>query len=211
VITPYGKTDPIPIKRGTLQGDGLSPFLFILYLEPLLRWLNVGARGYHPGSLKHMDPITHVSNTAYADDLSLYTGGHSDMINQTDKVSTSCTWAGLTISQPKTLATAALYHRAPAHPFDHQLTGRLLANIRIGKTRSRLTTPNNPTNSWGVVYHGPQLEKATTRYRTEPPDHGGPPGQMLPLPSPKAKDHANLPQSQSQVRLSPHVLLSPRH
>jgi hypothetical protein len=122
VITPYGKTDPIPIKRGTLQGDGLSPFLFILYLEPLLRWLNVGARGYHPGSLKHMDPITHVSNTAYADDLSLYTGGHSDMINQTDKVSTYCTWAGLTISQPKTLATAALYHRAPAHPFDHQLT-----------------------------------------------------------------------------------------
>jgi hypothetical protein len=72
VITPYGKTDPIPIKRGTLQGDGLSPFLFILYLEPLLRWLNVGARGYHPGSLKTQNPITHFSNTAYADDLSLY-------------------------------------------------------------------------------------------------------------------------------------------
>jgi hypothetical protein len=53
------------------------------------------------------------------------------MINRTDKVSTYCTWAGLTISQPKTLATAALYHRAPANPFDHQLTSRLLANIRM--------------------------------------------------------------------------------
>jgi hypothetical protein len=93
VITPYGKTNPIPIKRGTLQGDGLSPFLFILYVEPLLRWLNVGARGYLPGTLKTLPHSPNISNTAYADDLSLYTGGHSDMINQTEKVSTYCTWA----------------------------------------------------------------------------------------------------------------------
>jgi hypothetical protein len=88
VITPYGPTAPIPIRRGTLQGDGLSPFLFILYMEPLLRWLNVGARGYHPGTLKSSPNSPHLSNTAYADDLSLYTGSHSAMITQTDKVST---------------------------------------------------------------------------------------------------------------------------
>src|SRR5690242_13439840 len=45
VQTPYGLTDKIPIERGTIQGDGLSPLLFIIYLEPLLRWLRVGARG----------------------------------------------------------------------------------------------------------------------------------------------------------------------
>ena len=66
-----GSTDPNSVERGTIQGDALSPFRFLLYLEPLLRWLHVGGRGYnhacadshdHSGSLvslKHM----HLSNT----------------------------------------------------------------------------------------------------------------------------------------------------
>ena len=41
-----GSTDPIPVERGTIQGDTLSTFLFLLYLEPLLRWLHVGI-GYN--------------------------------------------------------------------------------------------------------------------------------------------------------------------
>ena len=36
-----GNTDPIPVERGTIQGDTLSPFLFLLYI-PLLQWLLVG-------------------------------------------------------------------------------------------------------------------------------------------------------------------------
>jgi len=41
-----GHTDQIPVQRGTIQGDTLSPFLFLLYMELLLRWLQVGERGY---------------------------------------------------------------------------------------------------------------------------------------------------------------------
>ena len=43
----------IPITRGTIQGDVLSPFLFLIFMEPLLRWLQTGGRGYRYGSLKN--------------------------------------------------------------------------------------------------------------------------------------------------------------
>eukprot|EP00983_Pelagomonas_calceolata_P083474 1156169-Pelagomonas_calceolata.AAC.3 len=39
----------IPVGRGTIQGDTLPPFLFLLCMAPLLRWLYVGGRGYKHG------------------------------------------------------------------------------------------------------------------------------------------------------------------
>ena len=33
----FDKTQPIPIQRGTIQGDTLSLYLSIIFLEPLLR------------------------------------------------------------------------------------------------------------------------------------------------------------------------------
>jgi hypothetical protein len=50
-------TDAIPVDRGSIQGDSLSPFLFLIYIEPLLRWLHVGGQGYMHGCLaqKTMD------------------------------------------------------------------------------------------------------------------------------------------------------------
>jgi hypothetical protein len=38
----FGKTKPIPIQRDTIQEDTLSPYLFLIFLEPLLRWLQRG-------------------------------------------------------------------------------------------------------------------------------------------------------------------------
>ena len=52
-----GSTDPIPVERGTIQGDTLSPFLFLLYLEPLLRWLHV-----EEGIIMHV--LTHMITQA---------------------------------------------------------------------------------------------------------------------------------------------------
>ena len=62
----FGKTQPIPIQRGTIQGDTLSPYLFIIFLEPLLRWLQKGNNGY---SFKTSN--TKINSVAYADDLAV--------------------------------------------------------------------------------------------------------------------------------------------
>ncbi|MFN9945111.1 MAG: reverse transcriptase domain-containing protein, partial [bacterium] len=74
ILTPFGPTDNIPITRGTLQGDTLSPLLFLLYIEPLIRWLHVGGRGYRFGSLdREQNDINHMAAGAYADDLAVTT------------------------------------------------------------------------------------------------------------------------------------------
>ena len=35
----FGKTQKIPTQQGTIQEDTLSLYLFIIFLEPLSRWL----------------------------------------------------------------------------------------------------------------------------------------------------------------------------
>jgi ribonuclease HI len=152
VVTPYGRTAPIRIQRGTLQGDSLSPFLFILYLEPLLRWLSVGARGYQPGALKKKNQMVTFSNGTYADDITLYAEGHSNLSLQAEKVSKYATWGGLIISQTKTIATAALYKRQPKKPLDKELVQRLLGGIEMQGRPIMTHDPKEPYKLLGVWF-----------------------------------------------------------
>ncbi len=67
-VTDYGPTSPISVDRGTLQGDTLSPFLFLIYMEPLLRWLHVGGRGHTFGCVPTgKQNETRCNSLAYAD------------------------------------------------------------------------------------------------------------------------------------------------
>jgi hypothetical protein len=82
-ITPYGFNPSIDINRGTLHGSTLSPFLFTLFLEPLLRLLTVGSRGYRPGApatnVDRTEPTATYPGHGFADDLSLATGSPTNM------------------------------------------------------------------------------------------------------------------------------------
>ena len=72
-MTIHGNTSSIPIKRGTLQGDTLSPFLFTIFIKPLLRWLAVGSRGYHPFYQPHQSTsaIFTYDDHGYTNDVSI--------------------------------------------------------------------------------------------------------------------------------------------
>ena len=83
----FGKTLPIPIQRGTIQGDTLSPYLFI-FLEPLLRWLQQGNNGYTFGTSK-----VKISSAAYADDLAAIANKLETLQTQLNKLDKFCEWA----------------------------------------------------------------------------------------------------------------------
>ena len=81
----FGKTLPIPIQRGTIQGDTLSPYLFIIFLEPLLRWLQQGNNGYTFGTSK-----VKISSAAYADDLAAIANRLETLQTQLNKIDKFC-------------------------------------------------------------------------------------------------------------------------
>ena len=51
ILTPHGRTRSIHILRGTIQGDCLSPLLWNIFMDPLLRWLETGDRTVQAGHL----------------------------------------------------------------------------------------------------------------------------------------------------------------
>ena len=96
----FDHTRPIPIQRGTIQGDILSPYLFILFLEPLLRWL---ARDQNDFFFKTL--YNTISLAAYTDDLVLISSHITHIQSQFQKIDKFCKWVGMDLSISKCALT----------------------------------------------------------------------------------------------------------
>ena len=81
----FDPTQPIPIQRGTIEGDTLSPYLFILFLEPLLRWLARDNQGYNFRTSNNA-----ISSAAFADDLVIISSNIAHIQPQLDKIDKFC-------------------------------------------------------------------------------------------------------------------------
>ena len=101
VRTRKEKTEPITVQRGVKQGCPLSPILFNLVMELLVR-----AAESFPDAGYHIANST-VKSLAYADDLCVFASSPAIMQGVLDKVCVACNWAGLTFS-PKKCATLSI-------------------------------------------------------------------------------------------------------
>eukprot|EP00775_Hariotina_reticulata_P004031 gene4031-biopygen5750 len=156
--TPYGPTATMALDRGTVQGDSLSPFLFIVYLEALLRWLKAGGKGYQFGALNSESHQTQehyqLSDITYADDLNALTGGPTgldDLKHQAAKISAYTTWGSLIVNNTKTTVTGALHGTQPQQPYDEQLLSTRLSSIKVQGRQLTFQSPRKPFRHLGLL------------------------------------------------------------
>ena len=158
--TAYGLTEVVQVDRGTLQGDTLSPFLFIVYIEPLVRWFQVGGRGYKFGTMDKSRRLhTACSNMPYADDLSVTTGTLPDVKVQARKLTAYSDWGAMDVNTVKTTVTAILYRSAAASLVGRTLKDKLeqlpkaqLENKIIVQGRPvKYIPPSEPSKYLGIM------------------------------------------------------------
>ena len=98
-----GMLRPIQLDTGTVQGSVLSPLLFDLFLNALLRLLDATGITY---VIKRTPQWNH---TAFADDLSICVSTVSDGNKLLEVIHEFESWSGLRISIPKFVVTGAMH------------------------------------------------------------------------------------------------------
>ena len=106
VRTADGMTAPIQCNKGVKQGCPLSPILFNLVMEPLIRAVDtIHSAGYTIGN--HT-----IRSLAYADDLCILTQSTSEMQEVLQATQRASNWAGLTFN-PRKCGTHAIQICSP--------------------------------------------------------------------------------------------------
>ena len=153
----YGNTPDIQVDRGTIQGDNLSPFLFLCFIEPMLRWLQVGGKGYRYGNLTTEENDQYSSSApAYADDTAITTNTLPNLRDQLHKVTEFSNWGGLVVNAGKSAVTGILhqdYARGIVNnPADvARLRNQLEGKITLQGKPVPFLSPNDPYKYLGIL------------------------------------------------------------
>ena len=94
------KQNQYQYKEAPYKETHLAHTYFLIFLEPLLRWLQRGKNGYTFGTSK----LT-ISSAAYADDLAAITNNLQSLQIQLNKLDKYCEWAGMDLGVPKCAIT----------------------------------------------------------------------------------------------------------
>ena len=104
VRSPDGDTDPFDICAGVLQGDTLAPFLFILYLDYVLRTsidLHKDLGFTIEKSRSRRYPAMFLTDADYADDIALFADNLRDAERLLHLLETSAANIGLHVNAKK--------------------------------------------------------------------------------------------------------------
>ena len=101
-------TRPIVCRRGVKQGCPLSPILFNLVMEAVIRAVeDVPDSGYNMA-------ISCIKSLAYADDLCILATSHSTTQKMLDRAHLASRWVGLTFNARKCAHSPSNVARGPA-------------------------------------------------------------------------------------------------
>jgi hypothetical protein len=128
-----------------------------VYLEPLLRWLRAGRKGYMIGALasegeSHQEEYQ-ISDITYADDVNILTGGKDgleEMKHQANKLGHYTDWGHLIVNNTKTTITGALHHSLPSTPYHEETLSMSLRAIQIHGKAIAYQSPKTPFRHLGV-------------------------------------------------------------
>jgi ribonuclease HI len=109
INTQFGPTQWIQLMRGTIQGDSLSPLIFLLAIDPLLKWLHK-----MPGLRNPLATINYKGG-GYVDDLNVVADTASGIQEAANRIHAFSEWGGLRVnispSPDKTAVTAYIAAR----------------------------------------------------------------------------------------------------
>jgi hypothetical protein len=155
ICTPHGPTDTLQVSRGTIQGESLSPVLFAIYIEPLLRWLQYGDRGYN----RHTSDVAgiRVDGLTYADDLGIIAGSLTAIRCQARKVTLYSEWVDLAPNLSKSFVTAIFHHTQRQHGATSKngmrfTSSRLTRHVPLYGRHARYQPPTEPFEYLGVFF-----------------------------------------------------------
>jgi hypothetical protein len=119
------ETADIFMDTGTAQGSALSPLLFILFINALLRL-------FDHSELHHgVSGAPRFNHLAFADDLSLYLNSEANANRLLAKVHLFEKWSGLRIALTKSFVTAVMHGKGGGAP---HVGGHAMPSGSIGMT-----------------------------------------------------------------------------
>lgn len=95
------ESEPIIQASGVAQGDPNSPLEYIIFQEPLHRWIETQCKGYTFKGISDISKIIALKQSGYADDIVMLFESEIDLIKALEGVDLFCKWGGSALNGKK--------------------------------------------------------------------------------------------------------------